>query len=394
MTTAIKNRSVYFSFPSTPVARVFHQIRTTTSDRTLLQKQLGYSQASITRHVGALIDAGLVEETSPKAVVDSRAGRPRITLGINGRHLVFWGAHIGVSSTEIVIADAGGRTLRHKRLSLATTRRSPEEQIDTVARELAALGHDLADPIDIGVAFSSHVTRDGVLNSTEYGWHDVDIATILEQAFGRPVPVTTGVLAMAGSEVTDTPLSEANGLPAPGANPVLPSTLYFYAREVVSHAWIFNGVVHQPHSGKAPSAFFAGRGALDAHGPGEQTSPLSVAPILDEATRLGLRASNFADLVALSAHSPSIRKRFEERAVVLSDAVAAAVDVVDPEVVVFAGEAFTLDPATLKSTVARLRDCAHTATRLRIQQAGHNIISRAAIQVALNRFRADPLQFV
>lgn len=53
---------VHFTTPTLPVARVFHQIRATTSDRTSLQRDLGLSQANITRHVAALMGAGLVEE--------------------------------------------------------------------------------------------------------------------------------------------------------------------------------------------------------------------------------------------------------------------------------------------------------------------------------------------
>ncbi|WP_025251486.1 ROK family transcriptional regulator [Corynebacterium vitaeruminis] len=380
MTTSIMNKPVYFSFPDTPVARVFHQIRTTASDRTLLQRQLGYSQASITRHVASLMEAGLVEEVSAANQEESRTGRPRITLGIDGGHLTAWGAHVGVSSTEIVVCDVGGRIIRQRRLPLATKKLAPEDHLRTVSHELERLSVGLPQPVDVGIAFSSHVNHHGFVDSSEYGWHDINVCSLLSEIFNRSVSVSTGVLAMAGAEISDTPLA-ADRREAP----LLPSTLYFYAREIVNHAWIFNGVVHRPHSGKAPSIY---RPETPSH-----ASPLSVSGIIDEATAQGLRTSSFADLVRHSQHCTPIKELFRARAEALGDAVAAAVEFVDPEVVVFAGEAFTLDPDTLRVTVSRVRHTAHPGAQLRIHNAGRNILQRAASQVALSRFRNDPLLF-
>ncbi|WP_313357829.1 winged helix-turn-helix domain-containing protein, partial [Corynebacterium variabile] len=57
--------TAHFATPVTGPARVLHQIRTTPGiTRTRLHEDLGLSQPTVTRHVAALIDAGLVEQAS------------------------------------------------------------------------------------------------------------------------------------------------------------------------------------------------------------------------------------------------------------------------------------------------------------------------------------------
>lgn len=351
-------RSVHITAPQLPVARVFHQIRATDADRTSLQHDLGYSQAGITRHVAALIRAGLVEETRPDSATDTRSGRPRTKLGIDGRHLTARAAHIGVRSSELVICDLAGRVIRHRRIDHDVTLHSPEQTMSVVAGRLIELGAGLPDPVSTGIAFSAHVDRAGLVSSGVYGWDAVDVGALLpfEAVLG------TGVAAMAGTEIINTALTPTHRQE--------PSTLYFYAREVISHAWIFNGAVHRPSSGRTPLAF----GNSDT---------------LREAARRGVHAGSFAELLRLSASEPAARTVLDERARALGSAVTAAVDVVDPDAVVLAGEAFTLDQRSLRIVVEQLRRA--TGSQLRIQRADAHILRTAAIQVALHPVRQDPL---
>lgn len=352
---------IHICAPQLPIARVFHQIRATDADRTSLQQDLGFSQAGITRHVSALIDAGLVEETRAQNEDGTRSGRPRTKLGIDGRHLVAWGAHIGVRSSEITVCDLAGRVIRHQKLDHDVTNFTPPETLDFVINQLQNLGAGLPDPLNIGLAFSAHVAPDGTVTSPAYGWEKVDI----QQFLPFPISIGTGVAAMAGTEIINAPLN-----PTPHFEP---STLYFYAREVVSHAWIFNGAVHRPNSGRTPLAF------------GNSNT-------LKEASRRGIAARTFAELVSRARTETVAREILNERAHKLADAVISAVDVVDPDSIVFAGEAFTLDPDSLRIVVTRLRES--TGSQLRIQRADSHILRTAAIHVALHPIRQDPLAFV
>ncbi|WP_074508423.1 transcriptional regulator SsuR [Corynebacterium glutamicum] len=347
---------IHITAPHLPVARVFHQIRATDADRTSLQRDLELSQAGITRHVSALIDAGLVEETR----VDSgaRSGRPRTKLGIDGRHLTAWGVHIGLRSTDFAVCDLAGRVIRYERVDREVSHSTPSETLNFIAHRLQTLSAGLPEPRNVGVALSAHLSANGTVTSEDYGWSEVEIGAHLP----FPATIGSGVAAMAGSEIINAPLTQSTQ-----------STLYFYAREMVSHAWIFNGAVHHPNSGRTPTAF------------GNTNT-------LKDAFRRGLTPTTFSDLVQLSHTNPLARQILNERAHKLADAVTTAVDVVDPEAVVFAGEAFTLDPETLRIVVTQLR--ANTGSQLRIQRADAHILRTAAIQVALHPIRQDPLAFV
>jgi hypothetical protein len=285
-------------------------------------------------------------------------------LEIDGRHLTAWGAHIGVRSTELVISDLAGRVIRHERLDWDVRMVSPEETLNHIADKLSTLGVGLPEPVNIGVAFSAHVENNGLINSASYGWSNVDVSALLPFS----ASVGTGVSAMAGTEIIETPLQSNTH----------PSTLYFYAREVIAHAWIFNGTVHRPNSGRTPAAF---------------SGPLSNSATLEQAYRRGLHAGSLSDLVRLSQSNAIARDVLDTRARGLGRAVTAAVDIVDPDAVVFAGEAFTADPQGLRIVVDTLRSATEHRGQLRIQRADTYILRTAAVQVALHPVRQDPLAY-
>ena len=230
---------------------------------------------------------------------------------------------------------------------------------DIVAKGSRRLLPEMADSLD-GL-WQEYSTSGGSDFGVFYGWEKVDI----QQFLPFPISIGTGVAAMAGTEIINAPLN-----PTPYFEP---STLYFYAREVVSHAWIFNGAVHRPNSGRTPLAF------------GNSNT-------LKEASRRGIAARTFAELVSRARTETVAREILNERAHKLADAVISAVDVVDPDSIVFAGEAFTLDPDSLRIVVTRLRES--TGSQLRIQRADSHILRTAAIHVALHPIRQDPLAFV
>lgn len=266
--------------------------------------------------------------------------------------------HIGLRSTDFAVCDLAGRVIRYERVDHEVSHSTPSETLNFVAHRLQTLSAGLPEPRNVGVALSAHLSANGTVTSEDYGWSEVEIGAHLP----FPATIGSGVAAMAGSEIINAPLTQSTQ-----------STLYFYAREMVSHAWIFNGAVHRPNSGRTPTAF------------GNTNT-------LKDAFRRGLTPTTFSDLVQLSHTNPLARQILNERAHKLADAVTTAVDVVDPEAVVFAGEAFTLDPETLRIVVTQLR--ANTGSQLRIQRADAYILRTAAIQVALHPIRQDPLAFV
>ncbi|MEY8566448.1 MarR family transcriptional regulator [Corynebacterium sp.] len=377
MTTARLSATAHFTAPVTGPARCLHQIRTTPGiTRGRLHEDLGMSQPTVTRHVSALIDAGLVEQVSPTTA--GGVGRPGTTLRPDGRAVTALGAHVGLRSTQLVAVDGAGRPLRKRTLRLPVADLTPGEAMEAVQHALSALGRDLPSPVGLGIAFSAHVDYAGRITSPSYGWEDVDPVAYLDPDL--PVAVSTGVSAMAGSELTSSPLSLERD--------PLASTLYVYARELVGHAWIVGNAVHQPYTGSAPTAFneIAGSGSFS----GGHGHPLGSTAVLDAARHRGLNVSTVPDLVGLAEVNPVARAILDERAELLSRIISLAVDVVDPSTVVFAGETFTADPGTVRIIAESLRG---TGRQLSIQRAGDGILSRAAAVTALHRLWQDPLAF-
>jgi predicted NBD/HSP70 family sugar kinase len=380
--------TAHFATPVNGPARVLHQIRTAPGiTRTRLHEDLGFSQPTVTRHVAALIDVGLVEQASPTQSSATTVGRPGTTLLPAGRHLSALGAHVGLRSTQLVAVDGVGRPLRSRTLKLPLADLAPEDALEAVNHGLTTLGRGLPDPVGLGVAFSSPVDAAGHVTSQAYGWDDVDVAGILGRSVtGLPVSPATGVGAMAGAELTSTPLGTTDRV-TPGGR----STLYVYARELVAHAWIVGDAVHQPFTGTSPAAFTAiAESGSFRSSRGGTGHPLGTTAVLDAARRKGLGVSSIPELVALASSNVVARALLDERAELLGRIITLAVEVVDPATVVFAGDAFTADPDAVKIIAGGLQRSA-PRRGLSIQRAGDGILSRAAAVTALHRLWTDPL---
>ncbi|QGU03667.1 ROK family transcriptional regulator [Corynebacterium comes] len=371
----------HFRQPEAPVARVLHQIRTVPGvTRGMLRDGLGYSQPSVTRHVRALMEAGLVEE-HPVDPDGERTGRPHVSLSVDASHVVVWGAHMGLRSTVVAASDGAGRLIREESIDIPVAELPPEVALDRLAQALDRVGVDLPRPVSVGAAFSSHLDRQGAITSPAYGWDRVNPGVHLSAALGHAVAVSSGVAAMAGRELSATPLD---------AGPA-GSTLYFYAREVVNHAWIVNGAVHRAHSGQSPESFVeVPAGSALAHvAPGAH--PLGKATVVHAARRAGLDAPDFPSLVALAETDSRARALLDERADLIARAILLSLDVMDPETLVLAGDGFRMDRKGLRTVVTKIRARRGGPDQLRINLAGPHVIRDAALLAGLHQFWRNPL---
>ena len=371
--------ALHFRLPTIPSARVLHQIRTLKAPtRSLIRDTLEISQPTVTRHVRALIDAGLVEERQTEHDGE-RAGRPHAVLGLDGRHVIVWGMHIGVRSTHLTITDGAGRLIREMELPILLPERTPAQMVALLVREMEKLACGLPTPVSVGAAVSAHLDRRGIVNSREYGWTGVDLANRLSRRLGRAVHVGAGVAAMAAQELLSRPISPADS----------GSTLYFYAREVVNHAWIVNGTVHRPHSGRLGSSFRElAQGSVLAQG---EDHPFSGAAAVSAARRAGIQVDSFRDLVTLGPTNATARKITDARARLLGDAITLILDAVDPSALVLAGEAFTADHRGLEHSVTDIRAQRGGPSQLKIHLAGPAVTRDAARLVGVFPLWTDPL---
>lgn len=370
--------SLHFQLPANSPARVLHQVRTLKSPtRGMLRKTLGMSQPSVTRHVRALIDSGLVEEREVTHDGE-RVGRPHATLGLDGRHMVTWGIHVGVRTTVLTINDGAGRLIREHELNIPVALTPMAEVLDHIAHHLREMGEGLPAPVSVGAAVSAHIDRNGIVTSPEYNWDEVDIAAELSYRLGHPVHVGSGAAAMAAQELLSAPLNGED----PG------STLYFYAREVVNHAWIVNGAVHRPHSGTTTTAFHdLARGTGLEH---EEVHPLSGLATVAAAQRAGIKGHSYRDLVHVSKTNPAARRFIDARNELLVDALTLVLDIVDPAALVLAGEAFVIDRVGLRNIVSQVR-ARRATSQLRISLAGPAVTRDAARLTGVYPLWADPL---
>ena len=373
----LNSGSLHFQLPANSHARVLHQVRTLESPtRGMLRETLGMSQPSVTRHVRALIDAGLVEEREVTHDGE-RVGRPHTILGLDGRHLVTWGIHVGVRATVLTITDGAGRLIREQELNLPITLTPMGEALDHIAQQLHEMSEGLPAPACVGAAVSAHIDRNGIVTSREYNWEEVDIAAELSFRLGQPVHVGSGAAAMAAQELLSAPLSSED--PS--------STLYFYAREVVNHAWIVNGAVHRPHSGTNTTAFHElARGTGLEH---DDVHPLSGLATVAAAQREGVQAHTYRELVQITGKNSTARRFVDVRNDLLVDAITLVLDIVDPAALVLAGEAFVIDRVGLRHVVNKVR-ARRAASQLRISLASPAVTRDAARLTGVYPLWAEP----
>lgn len=368
---------VDFQLPSTPEAKVLHQVRAVRQcDRKELQHALGFSQPSITRYLARIGERGLIEE-KPASTYE-KAGRPRKTLAISGASTVCWGLHIGVRSAELAVVDGAGSLLAHATVPVKVRGASPEEYVQALAYRMAALGEKFAAPEHIGVALSAFVDQDATVTSPAFGWDGVNIGELLARAFDQDVAVATGVAAMAGRQLAHEPLGPG------GAR----STLYFYARDVLAHAWLFHGAVHRSLSDRAPRFLQSAEVAELRDAVDPAVHPLSVTALIAAVRARGVKVTSLNEVVAAAQHNADLQELMHVRAHAIAEIIGTAIDVVGPHAVVLAGDTFALDRATTMQVKDALSDL---YPEVSFAMSGNNALVSAAMYMAVCELWRIPL---
>ena len=376
----------HFQLPRSPEAACLHQIALQPGiSRIDLQGTLQLSASTTSRAIQSLAERKLVTHTSTNSSGPTR-GRPPQGLRVDASHLLVAGAHIGLRHTYLALYDGAGRVLKDRTLDINAADHSPEEFLEHIGRVLEHLYRALPDSPPLhsaGFSFSAHVDAHSHVDSAAFGWDYVDARALLTpglQWAGTLDPehifISHGVEAMAGYQLMATPLP---------AHSSASSTLYFYARELLNHTWIFNGRVHRPFTGRQPSFFTAIFGSSSF--PADATPhPLSISTTLRVAQSRGLQCSSIQQLDQLSVTDPIARELLEERAELLAQLISMTADVVDPQSVVLAGEGFTGVPRLLPSIAAGVK-----GRDLRLQPGHIQSTHSAARATALAAIRDDPM---
>ncbi|MDY6810252.1 MAG: ROK family transcriptional regulator [Actinomycetota bacterium] len=353
---------------STPAAAVLHAIRVSGPvTRDHLSAATALSPATINRQVAALARAGLIVDR-PDLVDPGGIGRPKHPLTIDRDTLCVAGMHIGARRTLLAIADLGGRTL----YSHAVLTPRDEAAVGDLCDQLRALADRFSGRRLLwgGVAAGGVVdAATGCIDHPVLGWQRVPVGQMLASALGVPVSVGEHVQAMAAAELL---LSSPQEIVGTG--------LFFYARETVGMAMSVDGKVLMPRRGAGSIAHLP---VIAPHlAPWER-------PVLQDVIGRAV-AQQAARRLGVEENASVI---VDERADVLGGVVATLRDVLNPDGIIVAGDAFAAHPDGLAPVQAAFDAATTIARPLEISpsQFGLRVQESAAVVMALSLIYADPV---
>ena len=355
------------------------------ASRAMLSKRTGRNRSTIASLVTDLVELGLVTEHEPDA--QRQVGRPSPVVGIR-QQVVAIAVNPEIDALTLGLVGLDGRVrrvIRHEYDRIPTA----AEVIGITADLIAGLRElDGLVVAGMGVAVPGQVrTRDGLVrNAPHLGWHDEPLGGPLADATGFPVQVANdaalgalaehefgtgrhkdhliylngGASGIGGGVISDgSPLGGTSG----------------YAGEL--------GHIRVSSSGRVDSAGIAG--TLEAE--------VSRADLLEALGLARAEPGQFEEAL-LADRSPRVSAVVERQLDHLGSALAAAINVLNPQVVALGGFLATLqayDPDRLARAVAR-STLAPSLEGVRITAAelGADLLMVGAAGLAFRPLLADP----
>ncbi|MCW3492478.1 ROK family transcriptional regulator [Microbacterium sp. SSM24] len=355
--------------------------------RATLTETTGLNRSTIADLVAELVRAGLVEERAPDP--SRRVGRPSPVVAIASR-VVAVAAHPEVDALTIAAVGLDREIVRRERIDLDHVL-TPEETAALVAQKIAEwragpLGD--AHIVSVGLAVPGLVrTADGLVrNAPHLLWTDSPVRDLVSAATGLPTVV--------GNDATLGALAEH---------------LYGAARGI-DHVVYLNGgasgiggglIVHgMPVAG---AGGYAGEFGQNRPGIAAETDRRARGGVLeDEVSRtllldaVGLTAADeptLAEALAASA-DPAVAAEVARQRGILSTALANAVNVLNPSVVVLGGFLATIAAPDLDGLIAAVGAQAMPANMeglgIRVASLAEDRLLIGAVEAAFEPLLADP----
>ncbi|MBW9216332.1 ROK family protein [Mumia sp. zg.B53] len=330
----------------------------------------GLSAATVGRQVTALARRGLLRER-PDCTRSGHVGRPSIPVEVDDRRLSAGAVHIGRLVTTVALTDLRGRVLGIAHLP---TRGSDRDLATVAARRLVGLRAGIGD-------------RTLVTAAVVAPWEALDRSPMvagraLRDVTALPTATADHVAAVAAADLLSSP-EHAQG-----------TTVYVYARETVGVATVHDGAVpsggrrtgsvtHLPTTSDAPCSC-GSRGCLGATvaaiGPAAHAAGIVTRPDVELVHAAGLSgdATAHALLMARADH--------------LGRAVAIVRDLLDPNRVVLAGQAFTAYPPAAPVVLDAFRRTTGLGpVPISLSRFGAEVQAAAAGAIALGPLYRDPI---
>lgn len=305
----------------------------------------GLSAAAVSNVVADLLADGLVTDADHAATDTDDAtprpvGRPPATLTLDRDSRVVLAVQIGAGIIQVGLAGLDARLQASTSFPVATGAAAAivlDEVADALGALLVEAGRDDSEVLGIGVGAAGLVDRSGRVNvvAANTGWRDVAMADHLEARLGLPTTVDHNVRAMATGEARY------------GHGADVDSLLYVYARTGLGVGLVLDG---RPYRGGRLGSNEIGHVAVPGGGDcgcgkvgcvetvvsdGALARQLHQAGVVDEPTFSPDAVRVFG--AAVAADEPAAVAVRDRVVTALADALAGAIDLVDPHLVVLGG---------------------------------------------------------
>jgi predicted NBD/HSP70 family sugar kinase len=367
------------------ILRLVH--RSGAASRSQLTRVTGLNRSTIAALVAELVERGLVVEGEPSAT--NQVGRPSPMVSVSER-VVALAVNPEIDAVTIGIVGLDGQV--HRRVRYPTDQSpSVHEAVNIAAAVIDGMRGELSakfQVVGIGVAVPGLVrAHDGLVRHAPHlGWVDEPLAEMLEAATGFPVlaanDASLGAMAErffgAGKGITD--LIYLNG----GASGIGGGMIVggVPAGGVAGYAGEF-GHTRVSGSDRVDSAGI--RGTLEAE--------VTRRELLEA---LGLAAADADELeqALLASTAPHVRAEVNRQIDHLAVALAGAINILNPQLVVLGGflaALLAVDPDRLRSGVAELSlGSAFGSVRLSAAELGSNLLMIGAAELAFEGLLDDP----
>ena len=368
------------------ILRLVH--RQGAASRAQLTRLTGLNRSTIGALVGELVERGLVEERTPTPT--KLAGRPSPIVAASDR-VVAIAVNPEIDAITVGVVALSGVVHRNIRVATPTTP-TAAEAVAITAGLVAELRRDLGgySIIGMGVAVPGLVrAHDGLVrNAPHLGWVDEPLCEMLATVTGLPVvaanDASLGVTAEryfgAGRGMAD--LIYLNG-----------------GSSGIGGGLVVGGVAAGGRAG------YAGEFGHTRVSAGRRTDSAGIAGTLEaEVTRgallavLGLRAgdtdADALERALLASDAPAVRAEVDRQLDFLAVALAGAVNILNPELIVLGGflaALYGVDPGRLTRAVAALTlGAAFDEVRSAPALLGSNLLLIGAAELAFEALLLDP----
>jgi predicted NBD/HSP70 family sugar kinase len=327
------------------------------ASRAELARALDVSRALVTQLTRQLLTDGLIVELETSS---SQGGRPGRLLGLASTAGHSIGVKIVVDHVAFVEASIDGSVVRSAIEPFdAASPDAIESLVGLLSRFIESGSEGPILGIGVGLPGKVDDQGEGIVESTQLGWHGVKLGAALRGALDLPVLIDNNVTALSMAELLY------------GEGRTHSSFLVVTVGTGIGSGIVFDGAVMRGHTGGAgeighiptiengPLCQCGNHGCLEAI--------IGESALVAQARELGVigRLSGMASLLAeANAGNPVAQKVFGDAGHLLGRALAGVVNLLDPAVVLLLGEgmpawphwAFGFEPSFRSSLIPAKRD--------------------------------------